>query len=163
VKHSHITLCVLAFFGTMTVLGRASFVQQPGTAGNKTDAETSLRKAVERFIASADKADVDAVAAAYDPAFTCVRVADEGGVVRLSREQILQVFKRAGGHTLPTKDTTIHHVEIIDDLGYVLLTRTKDMGKGFEPLYYNFIWKRNGAEWRLLREFVHQRTLPKWK
>jgi Domain of unknown function (DUF4440) len=125
--------------------------------------ESVLRKAVERFIASADKADAEAVAAAYDPAFTCVRVADAGGTVRLSREQILEVFKRAGGHSLPTKDTTIHHVEIIDDTGYVLLTRTKDLGQGFEPMYYNLIWKKRGGEWRLLREFVHQRTLPKWK
>jgi ketosteroid isomerase-like protein len=147
----------------ITVLGRASFVQQPKEAATKSDADTSLRKAVEHFIASADKADVEAVAAAYDPAFTCVRVADEGGVVRLSRDQILQVFKRAGGHTLPTKDTTIHHVEIIDDTGYVLLTRIKDMGKGFEPMYYNLIWKKSGGDWRLLREFVHQRSLPKWK
>jgi ketosteroid isomerase-like protein len=149
----------------ISVLGGTE--QQPRqTTVTKTQTgtpESALRQAVERFIASADKADAEAVAAAYDPAFTCVRVADEGGTVRLSRDQILQVFKRAGGHSLPTKDTTIHHVEITDDTGYVLLTRTKDLGNGFEPMFYNLVWKKREGEWRLLREFVHQRTLPKWK
>jgi hypothetical protein len=101
VKITCICICILVSLLVITVLGQASFVQQPKEAATKSDADTSLRKAVEHFIASADKVDVEAVAAAYDPAFTCVRVADEGGVVRLSRDQILQVFKRAGGPYAP--------------------------------------------------------------
>src|SRR5262249_37104343 len=101
--------------------------QHAGTDGPK---ETDLRQAVDRFIAAAHRAEAEAGAAAYDPDFTCVRVADEGGFARLPREQMLQFFSRAGdraggGHSIPTKGTTVHHVEVIGDTGYVLLTRTK--------------------------------------
>lgn len=131
--------------------------------------EAALRQAVGRFIESADKGDVAAITAAYDPEFTCVRVADEGGFARLSREQMLGIFGRAaargkgkaGGHAIPTKETTIHHTEAIGDTGFVLLTRVKDLGHGWEPMFYTLVWKRDGGEWRLLREYVHQKSIPK--
>src|SRR5262245_29981964 len=121
--------------------------------------EPGLRQTVERFIAAADKGDTQAVAALYDPAFTNVRVADDGGLVRLSREQVLQFLGR--GANIPTKDTAVHHVEVSADYGFVLLTRSKNLGSGWEPMFYSLVWKKQGDQWRLLREFVHQRSLPK--
>lgn len=140
----------------------------PGQEKGRAEAEADLRRAAERFIASADKADAAAIAAAYDPQFVCVRVADEGGFAKLSREQMLGFFNRPGAqakgaaaHAIPTKETTIHHAEVIGDTGYVLLTRVKDLGKGWEPMFYTLVWTRTGGEWHLLREFVHQRSIPK--
>jgi ketosteroid isomerase-like protein len=132
------------------------------------DQEAELRKAVDRFIAAADKGDGAAVAAIYADGFTCVRVADQGGFARLSRDQMLAFFKRpaqpgAGGHAIPTKDTTVHHVEVIGDTGFVILTRVKDLGNGWEPMFYTLVWKQQGGAWRLLREFVHQKSVPKWR
>jgi hypothetical protein len=132
-----------------------------------TDREAELRKVVERFIASADKVDATALKSIYDPGFVCVRVADEGGMTKLSRDQMLGfmgalgALARGSGHAIPTKETVIHHVEVIGDDGFVLLTRTKNLGSGWEPMYYSLVWKRRGHEWQLLREFVHQRTMPK--
>lgn len=123
--------------------------------------ELNLAQTVERFMRAVDSGDTPTVAAMYDPTFTNVRVADEGAVVRLSREQVLQFLGRAKVNAIPTKDSTIHLVEEVGDHGFVLLTRTKDLGAGWEPMFYSLVWKKAGAEWRLLREFVHQRTLPK--
>lgn len=132
--------------------------------------DTGLQRAVERFIASADKVDVGAVAALYDPAFACVRVADAGGFVHLTREQMLSFWRRAGrhpkasgGHPVPTRETVLHHAEVIGDTGFILLTRVKDLGSGWEPMYYTLVWKKQGSDWLLLREFVHQRTVPRWR
>jgi ketosteroid isomerase-like protein len=131
------------------------------------EAAAELRQAAERFVAAADKADAAAIAAAYDPEFTCVRVADEGGFARLSREQMLGFFNRPAvkgqgqGHAIPTKETTIHHAEAIGDTGFVLLTRVKDLGHGWEPMFYTLVWKRHDGQWRLLREYVHQKSIPK--
>jgi hypothetical protein len=128
-----------------------------------------LQAAVERFIASADAGDATALVGAYDPGFTCARVADEGGLVTLTREQMAAIWARATGaaagtpapgHEVPTRDTTIHFAEIVGDTGFVLLTRTKDLGSGWEPLFYALVWKAREGRWFLLREFVHQRTLP---
>ena len=66
-----------------------------------------------------------------------------------------------GGHVIPTKETTIHHAEVIGDTGYVLLTRVKDLGHGWEPMFYSLVWRKHDGEWRLLREFVHQKSIPK--
>jgi hypothetical protein len=136
----------------------------------KGSIDAGLQGAVERFIASADKADLAAVAALYDPAFACVRVADEGGFVHLTREQMLSFWRRAGGssnasggHSVPTRETVLHHAEVIGDTGFVLLTRIKNLGSGWEPMYYTLVWKRQESGWLLLREFVHQRTVPRWQ
>jgi ketosteroid isomerase-like protein len=135
------------------------------------DEAAALRQAASRFVESADRGDVAAITAAYDPEFTCVRVADEGGFAKLSRDQMLGFFGKAvaqgkgkgggGGHAIPTKETTIHHAEAIGDTGFVLLTRVKDLGHGWEPMFYTLVWRKAGGEWRLLREYVHQKSIPK--
>lgn len=123
--------------------------------------EPSLRQTVERFIRAADSGDTKTVAAIYDPTFTNIRVADDGGVVRLTREQVLQFLSRATATAFPTRDTTIQHIEEVGDYGFVLLTRTKKLGEDWEPMFYSLVWRKQGLDWRLLREFVHQRTMPK--
>ena len=45
----------------------------------------------------------------------------------------------------------------------VLVTRVKDLGNGWEPLFYSLLWTRQDLTWRLSREFVHQRTVPNWR
>jgi Domain of unknown function (DUF4440) len=134
------------------------------------DSDAGLQGAVERFIEAADKADVAAVAALYDPAFACVRVADEGGFVHLTREQMVAFWQRAGGgshrpgsHSVPTRETVLHHAEVVGDTGFVLLTRVKDLGSGWEPIYYSLVWTKQDSDWLLMREFVHQRTVPRWR
>ncbi len=132
--------------------------------------DSSLRDAVEHFIEAADKGDIKTVAATYAPEFMCVRVADEGGFVQLTREQMLAFFRNAtsslpagqpGAHSIPTQKTTIHYAEALGDTGFVLLTRIKNAGNGWEPMFYNLVWQRQGSDWRLLREFVHQKSIPK--
>jgi len=132
--------------------------------------DSSLREAVEHFIQAADQGDLVTVVSIYDPGYVCVRVADEGGFVQLTRDQMITFWKTAigktaGGHpvtnSIPTQKTTFHYAEVIGDTGFVLLTRIKNIGNGWEPMFYNLVWKRQGANWRLLREFVHQRSIPK--
>lgn len=150
-------------------------VEQPGSGGllemkAQRNIDVSLRDAVEHFIEAADKGDIKTVAATYAPEFMCVRVADEGGFVQLTREQMLAFFRNAtsslpagqpGTHSIPTQKTTIHYAEALGDTGFVLLTRIKNIGNGWEPMFYNLVWKRQGSDWRLLREFVHQKSIPK--
>jgi hypothetical protein len=160
-------LVALSIVGVVGLSPRQGPSREEPKARADGEAVTTLRRAAGHFIESADKADVAAIAAVYDPEFTCVRVADEGGFARLSREQMLGFFGRPGGqakaqgHAIPTKETTIHHAEVIGDTGYVLLTRIKDLGHGWEPMFYTLVWKRSGGEWHLLREFVHQKSIPR--
>jgi len=144
--------CLLAVHGPVT---NSLLLAQP------THAESRLRQALDRFIAAADKGDSKTIVAMYDPAFTNVRVADDGGVVRLTREQVLQFLERATAKPFPTRETRTEHLEVVGDQGFVLLVRIKDLGQGWEPMFYSLVWKKHGDDWRLLREFVHQRTLPK--
>ena len=155
-----------------TPLGKAKPTASGGavSTGGVGHADPGLRSAAERFTAFADQADIEAVSATYDAEFTCVRVADEGGFVHLTREQMLAFWKRhagsqlpAGGQAVPTHETKIHYAEVVGDTGYVLMTRIKNIGSGWEPMFYNLVWKKQEGEWRLLREFVHQRSVPKWK
>jgi len=131
---------------------------------------TDLREAAERFLAAADRGDVATLAATYTQDFMNVRVADEGGFVQLSRAQMLAFWQNAirnsagGGAGTPvvsTQKTTIHHVEVLGDTGFVLLTRIKNIGNGWEPMFYNLVWKKQDSEWKLLREFVHQKSVPR--
>jgi len=125
-----------------------------------------------RFLASADSADTVSLAEIYDQNFSCVRIADDGGFVRLSREQMLTFLEQAvkdavarptgSGHAaVQTRETIIHHAELVGDTGFMLMTRVKDLGNGWEPMFYNLVWKQDG-QWRLLREFVHQKSIPRW-
>jgi ketosteroid isomerase-like protein len=127
-----------------------------------------LQRAVEQFAKAVDDGDVAAVAAAYSPEFLNVRVADDGGFVELNRDQILALLKpetgrTAGVNSIPTRNTIIHHAEVIGDMGFVLVTREKDLGTGWEPMYYSLVWRKRAGKWELLREFVHQRTVPKYR
>lgn len=124
---------------------------------------------MQQFLADVDSADIAAVVATYAPEFLCVRVADEGGFATLTREQMAAFLNRPGGHataagaSIPTRETAIHHAEMIGDTGVVLLTRVKNLGNGWEPLFYTFLWRKQEEHWQLLREYVHQKNIPKWR
>jgi hypothetical protein len=126
----------------------------------------SLEVAINRFITAADGGEVEVIAATYAAGFTCVRVADDGGFARLSSEQMLAFWghpTRTGAgqkHTLPTRSTVIHHTEITGDTGLTLITRVKDFGRGWEPVFYTLLWRLENDRWRLVRELVHQRSVP---
>jgi hypothetical protein len=173
----HAQLAILPGTDHMTLVRRAdwqismieAFLEAPQP--NQSNAEekiresraqltAELRRTVEQFIEAADHADADSVGSMYAPDFVNVRITDAGEIVRLDRGQLLSFFSRAGGKHIPTKTTTIHQVEIVGDTGYVLLTRVKDLGNGWEPMFYSLVWKRRGEGWHLWREFVHQRALP---
>jgi hypothetical protein len=188
VAYRHMALDVLAF----SVIGlvfvwlrlktarRAAFASrsrstQPRNVGaTNMDAVTDpeLRSSMGRFLASADAADTTSLAQIYDQSFNCVRVADDGGSVRLSREQMLAFMEQAvrdattrgtTGHAgVQTGETTIHHAELAGDNGFVVMTRVKDLGNGWEPMFYNLVWKKQDGHWRLSREFVHQKSAPQW-
>ncbi len=136
-------------------------------------ADPELRSSMVRFLASADSADTKALAEIYEPNFTCIRIADDGGFVRLSCDQMLAFLEQAvkdatarpngSGHaSIQTRETTIHHAELIGDTAQVLMTRVKDLGNGWEPMFYVLVWKKQNSGWKLLREFVHQKTSPQW-
>lgn len=125
---------------------------------------SSLEAAIDRFIAAADGCETAVIAATYAPDFTCVRVADDGGFARLSGEQMLAFWDKTTAvdrkHALPTRTTTIHHLEIMGNTGLALLTRIKDFGHGWEPVFYTLLWRLEPARWQLVRELVHQRNVP---
>lgn len=148
--------------GGVLVFARRRFGRRNTGPKRRPAAETDLRETVEAFLSAVDQGDAEAVASFYDPSFACVRVADSGGFASLSRAQMLSIFKgegRAPGlRRLTVSETKVWHV---DEDGYVILTRTKDLGRGPEPLFYTLVWRR-GETWRLTREFVHQRSAPSW-
>lgn len=130
-------------------------------------AETSLRQAVDSFLAAADSADTERLAATYAPDFLCIRVADAGGFVRLTAEQMLSFLAsatsgKAVGHVVPARNSAIHHAEVLGNFAVVLISRTKDLGSGWEPIFYTLLWKNTDSSWRLQREIVHQRSIPNW-
>jgi ketosteroid isomerase-like protein len=142
-------------------------VAQIQLAQSQHTVDPELQSVVEQFVKAVDQGDVAAVAAAYSPDFLNVRVADDGGFARLSRAQILAILKaspakgKSAGPSIPTKDTVIQHAEVIGDRGFVLMSRVKDLGNGWEPLFYSLVWQKKGGKWELLREYVHQRSVPK--
>ncbi len=154
------------------LLRRESLKRKAARASPKSQAaesvsDATLRQSVESFLAAADSADADRLAAAYSPDFLCVRVADAGGFVQLTAGQMLSFLRRATsgkvvGHAVPTKNSMIHHAEILDDSAIVLVTRAKDLGNGWEPIFYTLLWKKKDSSWHLQREIVHQRTVPNW-
>jgi hypothetical protein len=129
---------------------------------------SGLRETVESFLSAADTANVDLLATAYAPDFACIRVADAGGFIQLTADQMLSFLRRATAgqsaarHAVPTQSTKIHHTEILGDSAIVLLTRIKDLGSGWEPLFYTLLWKREAGAWHLQREIVHQKSAPNW-
>lgn len=138
-------------------------IPQSGDAAS----DTTLRETVESFLAAADSGNVDRLAATYAPDFLCIRVADAGGFAQITADQMLSFLRRAFsgqavGHTVPAKNTIIHHAEVLGDSAVVLVTRMKDLGNGWEPLFYSLLWRKQGSNWRLLRECVHQRSVPNW-
>jgi hypothetical protein len=124
---------------------------------------TSLRQSVTNFIEASDHGDVSTISSLYDSTFENIRITDQGNMVTLSRAQILQLLQSTGRPSYPTQSTTIHRVEVTGALGFVLITRFKDLGNGWEPMFYNLIWTYSSGKWHLLREFVHQKSLPATK
>jgi Domain of unknown function (DUF4440) len=121
---------------------------------------TSLRQSVTTFMDASDHGDVSTISSLYDSSFENVRVTDQGNMITLSRVQILQFLQSAGRPSYPTQSTTIHRVEVTGTLGFVLISRVKDLGNGWEPMFYTLVWTYSNGKWLLLREFVHQKSLP---
>lgn len=154
------------------LLRRASLRRKAATGFQKskpteTVSDASLRQTMQSFLAAADSADVDRLAAVYAPDFLCIRIADAGDFAQLTAEQMLSFLRRATsgkviGHAVPTRDSTIHHAEILGDSAIVLVTRSKDLGSGWEPVFYTLLWKNHDSTWHLQREIVHQKTAPNW-
>ena len=169
-------LLAYAILGLFLVLIRRAAGKRSASKARAAAPETSsestsspgLKQAVESFLSAADIANVDGLASAYASDFKCIRVADAGGFVQLTAEQMLSFMRRAVSgqanikHAVPTQSTKVHHVETFGDSAIVLLTRTKDLGNGFEPLFYTLLWKRTAGAWHLQREIVHQKTAPNW-
>ena len=152
---------------------RSQQAKSVGATNMDAISDPDLRNTLGRFLASADSADTASLGEIYDQTFSCVRVADDGGFVHLSREQMLAFLEQAvkdastrsggtGHAAIQTRETAIHHAELIGDTGLVLMTRVKDLGNGWEPMFYNLVWKKQNGQWRLLREFVHQKSAPRW-
>ncbi len=127
--------------------------------------DSELHQAIDRFIQAIDSGDASAVARIYAPNFANIRVAADGGFSQLTGAQILSILQQAGpaNSAIPTRDTVIHHAEVSGNLGFVLMTRVRDLGNGWEPLFYSMIWKKSGPNWLLEREFVNQKSFPKWR
>lgn len=174
-KDAATNLLAYVSLGLLFLLIRRAVIKRKGHryaqkigANSGAIVDTSLRQSVESFLAAADQVDLDSIAATYSEDFLCVRVADEGGFTQLTREQMLSFLKRStsgavGGHSVPSKDSQVHHAEILGDTALVLVTRVKDLGKGWEPMFYTLVWKKRSDTWTLCREFVHQRTIPNWR
>src|SRR5262249_11013807 len=145
---------------------RIAAVQKKPQAGTPA-AGRDLNETVQAFLSAADSADLHRLAAIYAQDFLCVRVADAGGQTQLTADQMLSFLRRATagevvGHAVLTKDSKIHRSDVFGDSAVVLVTRTKDLGNGWERLFYTLFWTRQNNSWRLLREFVHQRSAPNW-
>jgi ketosteroid isomerase-like protein len=126
--------------------------------------DSDLKRAVECFVDAVDRGDAAALATTYSPDFLNIRVADDGGLASLTGAEILSILKISGEgkHTLPIRETVIHLAEIVGHSGYVLMTRIKDLGNGWEPMFHSLVWGLSGhGKWLLLREFVHQKAFPK--
>jgi hypothetical protein len=140
----------------------------PNPSARESIPDSGLSETVESFLSAADTANVDGLVSTYGPDFKCIRVADAGGFVQLTADQMLSFLRRATsgqtvvGHAVPTQSTKIHHAEILGNSAIVVLTRIKDVGNGFEPLFYTLLWKRDSGSWRLQREIVHQKSAPNW-
>lgn len=121
----------------------------------------SLRIAVEKFMYASDSSDLDTIFKTYAPNFLNVRVVDDGTIIRLNKDQMISILSTMSGNVGPTRSTAIKHIEVIGNEGYVLLTRIKDLGNGWEPMFYSLVWKKEDGKWLFLREFVHQKSSPK--
>jgi ketosteroid isomerase-like protein len=124
--------------------------------------EPELKRAAEDFLAALDNTDVATLAATYTPDFRNIWLSADGEMAELTGTQILFILKASADapHSLPVSGTVIHHAEMAGDSGYVLVTRNKDLGNGWEPAFYTLIWRKIGGKWLLSREFVHQKTFP---
>jgi hypothetical protein len=155
VAYRHMAIYVFAFSAIALVFvwlrlktsRRAGPSRQPrslqsgsvGATNMDAIADPELRNSMGRFLASADSADTASLAEIYEPNFTCVRVADDGGFVRLSRKEMLafleQTVKDAtarpsrGGHAaVQTRETAIHHAELIGDVELIKCSLTAGQG-----------------------------------
>src|SRR5262249_55624152 len=100
------------------LIRRATLKRKPAAGLPKSSAtenvlDASLRQTVQSFLPAADSADTDRLAAAYSRDFRCIRVADAGGFVQLTAEQMLSFLRRAAsgkvvGHAVPIKNSVIH-------------------------------------------------------
>jgi|KBSSwiStaDraftv2_1062776.scaffolds.fasta_scaffold571194_1 hypothetical protein len=158
-----------AFAKTKPARQVSSPKKQPGVSNVEVVSDPSLRSAVANLLSSVDSAEIAALDVLYDKDFLNVRVAEDGGFAQLTREQLLLFLRQAvakasklGGHAaVQTRETIIHHADNYGETASVLMTRVKDLGNGWEPLFYCLLWKKRGQEWRLAREFVHQKTTPR--
>ncbi|MEP6747841.1 MAG: hypothetical protein ABJB86_08945 [Bacteroidota bacterium] len=133
---------------------------------------TSLKESLKIFMEKVDSGKYQEIIPFYDPGFLSIRVVDEGQLIKMNYQQMIYFWKTISGrvaadstHRPPiiTQKTTVHYVEISGDTGLVLMTRIKDLGHGPEPMFYSLTWIYKNDKWNLLREIVHQRTLPNFR
>lgn len=130
---------------------------------------TLLDRALHKFMQSVDSGNVAQVIPFYADGFKNIRVVDEGPLITMDRQQMINFWKMQSNkknvfdqQKIVVEKTTINFKEVLGDMAYILLTRYKDLGSGIEPMFYTLVWKKLDNKWLLFREFVHQRTMPKF-
>ena len=113
----------------------------------KTESDTTeLKRAVENFIGAMDKGELPAITNSYDCGFLNVRITDQNGVIRINRDEMIHMLSNWNRSHVETQSTTIHHLEVLSDMGFVLLDRIKDLENGWEPVFYCHLWNRENSE-----------------
>src|SRR5262249_3114484 len=161
--YKHLALDVLAFcvigLAWVWIRRKAAFARsrpakpsaRSGDRGSTINLDVisnaQLRETMTSYLAAADQADTSSLAAIYDDNFKCVRVADDGGFTTLTSTQMLsflnqavqsasRAFTGSGGHAaVQTRETTVHHADATGETAFVLMTRVKDLGNGWEPMF----------------------------
>jgi hypothetical protein len=163
---------LIIFFVLIFTDNAVSQVGKPnGTSAQPVLPDTnSLKEALNSFMDKVDNGKYLEVIPYYDSGFLSIRVVDAGQFIKMDYTQMvyfwnMQSSKRPPSNTFSqraiiTQKTIVHNIEILGNNGYVLMTRLKDLGNGTEPMFYSLIWIIKNNKWYLLREIVHQRTLP---
>ncbi|MGC4045180.1 MAG: nuclear transport factor 2 family protein [Armatimonas sp.] len=125
-------------------------------------------QAFERFLQAGQQGDIATIREIYAPEFQCLRVADSGGSVRLPRDKMLHFWEQAissarpngliRSHAIPTRNTRIWFLDSHGTEATILMTRQKRLQTNWENLFYVLRWVRQNGEWKLLREYVHQKS-----
>jgi hypothetical protein len=163
-KLTVLIICSLFFIASV-------YCQQQENLKKGTVADSnSLKQALNDYMMKVDGGKYLETIPFYDSSFLSIRVVDAGQFIKMNYAQMGSFWKMQAGKqreqnvfdhdAILTQKTTIHYLEVLGNTGYVILTRIKDLGNGPEPMFYDLVWTTKNDRWYLLREIVHQRTLP---
>ncbi|MCL2658216.1 MAG: nuclear transport factor 2 family protein [Betaproteobacteria bacterium] len=116
--------------------------------------DQKLIRAIERLIDAGCNYRIDELKEIYAPDLVIHILQEDSSLMTFDYEKNLDFFRSLRDSDAPPLDSTAHFnlAEVQNDIGFVVVTRTMNLGAGPKKIVFNLMLREGTEGWQVFRE-----------